>query len=190
MKINGSCKYCGGKFEFWRCDEQRIYIRCAHCHVMYTYTFPDHNTFRRFADAENRDILNRLRLGLIDWETMPWDSFHKDLIDFINGHSYAENDMRFQMAIIACITRGFQIMDEDIYQRCTQRFRIAEDIYKGLMNMQIKTAKDPLISKDLEVYEQLRSNYNHLRAAYLAVKTTKKAVSILLKQVFKPLMPF
>lgn len=190
VQIKGYCKECGGKFEFERCDTKRVYLRCRNCDFGTYYTFRDEEEARRFAEEENEEILCRLRKGVADWELTQWDRLHDDVVDFINTHPYVETDIRFQMAKIACITRGFHMMDEEIYQRCTGRFAVAEEIYKILLKKAKEDAADPGRSATLEDYAQARSYYLYLQGEYMAAKLAKKAVKIVLKKLTKPLIPF
>ena len=189
LQINGSCKACGGKFEFQYCDMKHIYVRCRHCDFGACYTFLDEEEAHRFAEEENREILDRLRASCIDWELTLWDQLHDDVVSFINTHPYVESDIRFHLAKIACITRGFHIMDEEIYERCHGRFAVADSIYRVLVKAAKEKAEDLEMSATLDEYQEARHYYIALQAEYVAVKTAKKAVKVVLKHLTKPLIP-
>ena len=190
IHIKGSCQQCGGKFEFQYCDKKNIFFRCAHCDFAVRYTFRDEEEAHRFAEEENRDILGRLRAGFADWERTQWDQLHNDVVTFINTHPYVESDIRFHMAKIACITRGFHIMDEEIYERCHGRFAVADRIYRTLLHDAEKKASNPELSATLEEFHNARHYYVALQGEYLAVKAAKKAATIIVKQLVKPYIPF
>lgn len=191
LQIKGSCKACGGKFEFQYCDMKYIYVRCKNCDFGACYPFRDEEEANRFAEEENQEILGRLRAGFVDWEVTQWDQLHDDIVDFINKHPYVESDIRFHMAKIACITRGFHIMDEEIYERCHNRFDIADKIYKVLLKSAEENALKPELSATLEEYHEARHYYVALQTEYVAVKTAKKAVKVVIKKLTKPLLtPF
>ena len=190
MKMNKYCEKCGGKPEFQRCDMNRVYYRCGSCGYRTCYTFRDEEEATRYLQDENRKILLRVREGLVDWEMTQWDQLHVDIVKFISTHPYATNDIRFQMAKIACITRGFHIMDEDIYQRCQNRFIVTEEIYKGLMNLRKEQMDTSRLLNDLEDYEQARTNYIYLKTEYTANKIAKGLVKTVLKTVAKPYMAY
>lgn len=190
VQIKGYCKECGGIFEFERCDRQRIYLRCRHCDFGMYYEFRDEEEALRFAEEENEELLSRLRRGVKDWELTQWDRLHDDVVEFINTHPYVETDIRFQMAKIACITRGFHMMDEDIYQRCHGRFNVAESIYRTLLENAKQQALDPSRSASMADYKQARAYYLYLQGEYVALKMAKKAATIIVKKLAKPMIPF
>ena len=189
MKLK-PCIFCGGKLQFQRCDKKRIYFRCANCGERASYTFKSEEEARLYTEAENRAILGRLRSHYEDWALAHWDLLHNEIVAFINTHPYVESDVRFQMAKIACITKGFHVMDDEIYQRCKDRFAIADETYKTLLKITEERANDPFLSATLESYQQARADYVHLRNEYLALKMTEKAVKIVLKKATKPFLPF
>ena len=190
MKVKGSCKLCGGAFKFQRCDMKRIYVRCMNCGAKGGYTFKSEEEARLYAEEANREILGRLREHYEHWELAQWDQLHADIVTFINTHPYVETDIRFQMAKIACVTKGFHIMDDEIYQRCKDRFAVADEIYKGLLKIAKEKASDPIFSETMESYEQARADYVHLRNEYIALKTTEKVIKVVLKKATKPFLPF
>lgn len=185
--IKNKCSACGGGFEFQYCDMKYIFFRCKHCDFGVYYEFRDEEEAHRFAEEENQTILGRLRAGFVDWEVTQWDQLHDDIVAFINSHPYVENDIRFHMAKIACITRGFHIMDEEVYERCHNRFTVADKIYKVLLKSAEKKANNPELSAILEEYHEARHYYVALQTEYVAVKTAKKAVKVVLKKLSKPL---
>ena len=188
LQISGLCKACGGKFEFQYCDMKHIYVRCSHCDFGACYTFRDEEEAYRFAEEENREILDLLRRSFVDWELAPWDQLHDDVVAFINTHPYVESDIRFHIAKIACITRGFHIMDEEIYERCHGRFAVADSIYRVLLKYAKEKAENPELSATLDEYRDARQYYIALQTEYVAVKTAKKAVKVILKNLTKPLI--
>ena len=188
LQINGSCKACGGKFEFQYCDMKHIYVRCSHCDFGACYTFRDEEEAHCFAEEENRELLDRLRESFVEWELAQWDQLHDDVVAFINSHPYVESDIRFQLAKIACITRGFHIMDEEIYERCHGRFAVADSIYRVLLKAAKEKAEKTELSATLDEYRDARQYYIALQAEYMAVKTAKKAVKVILKNLTKPLI--
>ena len=187
LQIKGSCKACGGKFEFQHCDMKYIFFRCKNCDFGVYYTFRDEEEALRFAEEETQTILSRLREGFVNWELTQWDRLHEEIVAFISTHPYVESDIRFHMAKIACITRGFHIMDEEIYETCHGRFAVADKIYKTLLKNAEEKARKPEISATLEEYHDARHYYITLQAEYLAAKAAKKAVMVVLKNLTKPL---
>ena len=78
-------------------------------------------------------------------------------------------------------------MDEEVYERCHNRFTVADKIYKVLLKSAEKKANNPELSAILEEYHEARHYYVALQTEYIAVKTAKKAVKVVLKKLSKPL---
>ena len=111
-----------------------------------------------------------------------------DLTGGADDNGIQFSDIRFQLAKIACITRGFHIMDEEIYERCHGRFAVADSIYRVLLKAAKEKAEKPELSATLDEYRDARQYYIALQTEYMAVKTAKKAVKVILKKLTKPLI--
>ena len=189
MKTNTCCTKCGGSLKFQYCDGKRIYSYCKACGFRMCYAFRNQEEADLYMKNENRTILLRVYSGLVDWEMTQWDRLHEDIVKFISSHPYVTNDIRFQMARIACITRGFHIMDDDIYRCCQSRFIVTEEIYKGLINLSKEQISLPRAFEDLEDYDQARINYKHLKNAYQAEKIAGSIAKTVVKTLVKPYLP-
>ena len=189
MNTKTCCTKCGGELKFQYCDGKRIYSYCGACGWRAYYTFRNKEEAEQYMHKENREILTRVYSGLVDWEMAPWDLLHKEVVNFVSTHPYVTNDIRFQMARIACITRGFHIMDEDIYRCCQSRFIITEEVYKGLMEFSKEQLSLPRKLEDLKDYDKARENYMHLRTLYLADKATAAIIKTTVKTLVRPYLP-
>lgn len=189
MKTNTCCKSCGGKLVFQYCDGKRIYSYCSACGCRTCYSFRNEDEAEQYMRNENREILIRVYSGLVDWELTQWDLLHRDIVKFISNHPYVANDIRFQMARIACMTRGFHIMDEDIYHSCQSRFIVTEEIYKGLIKFSKQQLTLPRKFDDLEDYDRARINYKHLRDMYQAEKIAGVLIRTTVKTLVRPYLP-
>ena len=175
------------KFQY--CDGKRIYSICGACGARACYSFRSEEEAERYVINANREILIRVYSGLVNWELTQWDLLHRDIVKFISAHPYVTNDIRFQMARIACMTRGFHIMDEDIYHACQSRFVVTEEIYKGLVKFSKQQLSLPRKLDDLEDYDRARINYKHLRDMYQAEKIAGALIKTTVKTLVRPYLP-
>ena len=113
-------------------------------------------------------------------------SFHLKLIF---RHAPLEHDIELQIARIACITSGFNMIDDQKYKSCKTRFKIMDKIYKTELKRLKKLSKKPELSATMEGYQESRAKYLKLRNQFLEQKFLWKiffSVAKLLKKFILP----
>lgn len=184
----GKCPSCGGKLEFVRCDRHAIYFECSGDGHRERYTFQSRDEADGYIASAKSEMLGRVRDGINDWQAINWERLQKDLVDFINRFAPLEHDIELQIARIACITSGFNLIDDQKYKSCKIRFKITDKIYKSELKRLKKLSKTPVLSETMEGYQDLREKYIKLRNRYLETKFIWKiffsAVKLLKKVIF------
>jgi hypothetical protein len=135
-------------------------------------------------------MIGRIREGMSDWQATQWDRLEKDLVDFINRYAPLEHDIELQIARIACITSGFNMIDDQKYKSCKARFKIMDKVYKSELKRLKKISKKPELSETMEGYQEARAKYLKLRNQYLEQKFLWKiffSVTKLLRKFFMPI---
>ena len=95
------------------------------------------------------------------------------------------NDLQFRMAIIACLTSGFNRMDHEKYRQCKGRFKAADKMYRLSLKRLKMQISDPELSDSIEDYQTSRAKYVLLRNEYLQTKTMWKMVWNIAKMFLK-----
>ena len=78
------------------------------------------------------------------------------------------------MALIACLTKGFNSIDPDRYQQCKTLFKITDDLYKAQLKALKAKAKKPALSDSFAEYEAARAKFTKLQNDYANSKTVRK----------------
>ena len=180
--VANTCSICGSLMEQTGADLKNIYYKCTGCGNTCATQVKEDEANLVFEMAK-RDLLSRLRAGFVDYRVTQWDQLHKDLIDFINRYEQVHNDMQFQMAIVACLTKGFNIMDAEKYSQCKNLFKITDKMYKQQLKELKKQASKPELSESMEDYKESRAKYIKLRNQYRNTKLAWKIIFFALKKV-------
>ena len=185
----GKCTEDGGNLKFLRCDRHAIYFECDCCGHKDKYTFSTKEESNNYIEGAKQEMLGRIRDGIADWQRAQWEQLHKDLVDFINRFSPLEHDIEIQIARIACITSGFNLIDDQKYKSCKARFKVMDKIYKAELKRLKKLTKKPVLSETMEGYRASRAKYLKLRNQYLEQKFIWKiffSIAKLLKRFVIP----
>ena len=176
-----TCLVCGGLFEQTGADSKNIYHKCPYCGNTVSTPVKEDEANLVF-EMEKRELLGRIRSGFVDYRVTQWDQLYSDLVDFTNRYDQLSNDLQFQMAIIACMTKGFNIMDTEKYTQCKNLFKITDKMYKQQLKDLKQKAEDPSLSETIEEYKQYRVKYIRLRNQYRNTKLAWKIVFAILKK--------
>ena len=179
------CEDCGGSVSIQHFDRNGIHFMCDACGKEDTYVFVSEEESQFYMDEAQQALFGRLREGFIDWQATNWDRLYKDFIAFIDEHPEYENDLQFRMAIIACLTSGFNRMDHEKYRQCKGRFKAADKMYRLSLKRLKMQISDPELSDSIEDYQTSRAKYVLLRNEYLQTKTMWKMVWKIAKMFLK-----
>ncbi len=176
------CSQCGSKMVQTGIENNTAVYHCKSCGNN-EYVELSQNDHAEYYHRKNM-LLGRVRKGIIDWEVTQWDVLRGEIIDFTSAYQEARNDIYFEMAIIACITSGFHILDDKKYRECKQIYKITEKIYKRYMKHPEALPKQMENSGIVE-YEEYRQMYKKCKYDY----QNKKLVYKVLFTVGKKLVP-
>lgn len=152
---------------------------CSSCGFMKAVSIGDQGNTEY--EQRKSDLLARVRIGFVDWRVMQWASLQKDLLDFISRYEAARGDIQLQMGVVACITSGFQFVDDEKYKQCKLLFKVTEKIYKQQMK-QLKRQSNPKLYESTSDYKDLRAKYKKCRNDYRNTKLIWKAVFFVFKK--------
>ena len=135
-------------------------------------------------DNTKAKLFGKLRKGLIDWQVTDWEQLRKDFSEFIQ---YADlpNDLQLKMAVIACVTKGFNTMSAEEYKQSKKDFKIVDRLYKQRLKDLRAQMKNPVLSNSMEDYKVSRARYVELRNEYLQTKMMYKLLWSVVKGFFK-----
>ena len=177
MNLNEKkCTECGGDVEILRFDLNCVWLECKACGNQVQYAFQSEDEANFYMDEKKQSLFGRLREGFIDWQMTDWNQLYSDFISFMEEHPEFESDLQFRMAIVACLTNGFNRMDREKYRQCKSRFKVADKMYHRrlkLMETQIANSK---LADSIEDYQMSRTKYVQLRNEYLQTKMIWKMV--------------
>ena len=179
------CKDCGGTLIIKRFDKERIYYECAHTGDEYEYVFQSPEEANYYMESVKQELFAKLRKGFIDWQVTDWEQLKKDFDNFIIQHKELENDLQIKMAVIACVTKGFNTMDAEQYRQSKIDFKIVDRMYKARLKELRTQMKSPVLSNSMEDYKISRARYVALRNEYLQTKMMYKLLWSVLKKFFK-----
>ena len=185
----GKCGKCGGTLEFVRCDKHAIYFECSADGHRERYVFRNRDEANGYIERAKQEMLGRIREGLNDWEKTNWERLQKDLVDFINRFAPLEHDIELQIARIACITSGFNLIDDQKYKSCKIRFKVMDKIYRSELKRLKKLTKEPVLSGTMLGYQDSRDKYIKLRNRYLETKFMWKIFFSVVKLLKKFILP-
>jgi predicted RNA-binding Zn-ribbon protein involved in translation (DUF1610 family) len=170
------CSACGGSVSIQRFDTNGIQFMCEACGKEDTYTFENEDEAKYYMDEAQQELFGRLREGFIDWQLTNWDQLFKDFMAFLDEHPEFGGDLQFRMALIACLTSGFNRMDHEKYRQCKGRFKATDKMYKYNLKLLRSQVSNPELSDSIEDYQASRAKYVQLRNEYLQTKTAWKMV--------------
>ena len=179
------CPDCGGTLAIKRFTRERIYYECAFEGTESSYTFQSPEEANFYLENEKQKLFAKLRNGFIDWQVTDWGHLRRNFDDFISQHPDFENDLQMKMAVIACITKGFNMMDNEQYRQSKVHFKIVDGLYKQRLKEMREQMKNPLLFNSMEDYKISRARYVDLRNQYLQTKTMYKIGWGLVKGFFK-----
>lgn len=165
------CAGCGGVLKYTRSDAYNSYYECPFCGELLSVSLESDSDAKLIYENTKHELFARLRRGFEDWRVTQWDQLYKDFIDFTNAHEHLQGDIRFQMAIVACLTKGFNLMDPEKYRQCKALFKATDEVYKKQLKAMKKQASDPAYSATISEYEACRAKYVKLHNAYVGKKS-------------------
>ena len=177
------CPYCDGIGKIIRFDEDHIYYQCQYCGETYSHTFRSKEEAEFYIEDAKRKLFAELNEGLLDWRMTNWKQIRKDFMQFIDLHPHLQNDLIFQMGILACDTKGFNMMDLNQYRDTKERFKRIDKIYKQRLKALKAQMKNPVLSESMESYKLSRAQYVELRNQYLQTKMIIKVFWSILKKL-------
>lgn len=177
------CPYCGGSMEIIRFDEDHIYYKCKNCGEDFKYPFKNKEEAEFYIADAKWELFAKLNEGFLDWRMTNWNHIREDFIHFVDRHPYLENDLIFQMGILACDTKGFNQMNLDQYRETRARFKRIDKIYKQRLKFLKAQMKNPVLSESMESYKLSRAQYVELRNQYLQTKMVIKVFWGILKRL-------
>ena len=188
-RFGGVCPEDNAQLKFVRCTDTAIYFECVACGHREKYIFNDENEANEYFEEVKADMIAKVKLGLLDWQRTQWDVLHRALAEFVIDYPRFEMDIHIQMANIACITRGFQMIDDEKYKECKIMFSMADKVYKARLKVLKRECKHPVLPNALQEYSDLRDQYLALRNKYLETKIIIKILMKAAKFATKPFMP-
>lgn len=129
------------------------------------------------------ELLERVRVGVLNWKTTRWDYLCNDITAFMGTHEAASVDARMKMALIASLTSGFQHMDKETYKRCKLIFKITERVYKVHLKEMEAIMREFPKEEDMRAYEEYRDMYKHCRNEYRNTKLLWKGVFFVMRKL-------
>ena len=178
-----TCPNCGGGIlEQQGADLKNIYYKCKSCGHTMTEQVKEDETNLVF-EMKKRDLLKRLNSGMVEWRATQWDQLYKELNEFINDYAQIHNDIQFQMALVACMTKGFNIMDGEKYSQCKKRFKATDKKYKHQLKVLKAQSSDPTLSDSMADYKESRKKYLKLRNEYRNTKLAWKLIFFAMKKL-------
>ncbi len=170
---NRRCPQCGGQMAQVGSEPHAVIYHCRSCgYDAYVQLSPDDNT--EYLHKRSM-LLGRVRQGIIDWELTPWDSLRRDIIDFTAAFHAARNDIHFQMAVIACLTKGFHDLDKERYKECKHIFKVTEKVYKRYVKNPSVIPPEMGDTGPME-YEEYRRMYKGCKNEFLGQKVAYKVL--------------
>ena len=164
------CEGCGGVLKYMRSDAYNSYYECPYCGEMVSISLESEGGSNLVYENTKIALFNRLRRGFDDWRMTQWDQLYKDFVDFTSAHENLQNDLQFQMAIVACLTKGFNFIDAEKYHQSKTLFKMADEIYKKQLKELKSQSKNPAYSAAIGEYEASRAKYVKLHNEYVGSK--------------------
>jgi hypothetical protein len=164
---NKQCKACGGILQYTGSDSRNSYYECPHCGAQETVTIASQGGVNLAYEKTKQELMSKLQRGFENWTLTNWDHLYKEFVDFICSHDYLQNDLRFQAAILACMTHGFNFMDENKYKSSKALFKVTEKMYKQQVKNLKKNGFNAALSESVKEYESCRGKYIKVQHDYI-----------------------
>jgi predicted nucleic acid-binding Zn-ribbon protein len=181
------CEKCGSPMTQTSSDMKHAAYHCKCC---------GNNVLMEMSMENNADywhmrteLLQRVRVGIMEWQTTGWDNLAHDIASFMGRNEKANHDVNFKIATIACITSGFHCLNEERYRECKVIFKITEKAYKIYL-------KNPPMGRgfaspeDADTYKEYRAMYKKCRADYRNTKALWKMLYTIAEKFLKLPIPF
>lgn len=167
-------------------DSSFIYFKCHACGNTDQIAIGEGGIDANAAYAlSKRELTGRLSAGLLDWRATQWDRLYTDLTKFLNDYDDAKKDIQLQMGLVACITRGFNLMDAEKFEQCKKLYKLTERMYKAHLKF-LKTQTDPALYETVSEYKESRAKYKKCLNEYRNTKLAWKALFFVLKKIPLP----
>jgi len=160
------CPKCGGTLEYTGSDSKNCFYECPYCGDQTMFSMEGDGGAAIAFEATKKELFERLRRGLEDWRAANWDSLYKDFSGFIAAHDHLQNDVRCQLALIACLTKGFNRMDPDKATYCKALIKSVDKMYKQQKKELKRKIKNPALSNSFDDYESARARFDKLQSDY------------------------
>ncbi len=170
------CEYCGGELKYLRGDALNSYYKCPYCGDLASFSMASDGNATLIFDNAKHELLSRLRRGFEDWRVTQWDQLYRDFIDFTSAHEHLQSDLQFQMAIVACMTKGFNTIDPETYRQCKTLFKAVDSMYKMQLKELKAQAKNPALVSSIGEYEASRAKFVKLHNDYVNSKMPWKLI--------------
>lgn len=167
------CPNCGGIMKQVGADLQKVYYQCEYCPTKKSVSLNSEDNVQ-YLIVKN-ELLTRVRMGVFDVNATQWQALQKEILKFMGSYEAAAHDIQLQISVVACITRGFSLLDAEKYKQCKNLYKATEKIYKKYMK-DLKSQSDEEKRKSVEQYEEYRSKYKKCRNQYRNTKLAWKAV--------------
>ena len=174
------CPQCGAKMNQVGAEGNKALYHCTCC---------GHNATVTLSADDNADylvkkgeLLSRSFRGITEWKTTSWDYLRKDLLDFMGRYEDAKSDMRFHMALLACITNGFHYITAETYKECKTIYKLCEKLYKTKLR-ELKQKPDVTATEQVAEYEKNRALYKKCRNDYRNTKIAWKIAFTVFKKL-------
>jgi len=178
------CEICQGDLKFQYSDAKNAYYKCPFCGA--TVTVPMEGDAEHEFELAKKEMIARLHMSFVDWQATDWDQLYRDLNEFMIRNEQLHNDIRFQMGLTACLTKGFNIIDAEKYNECKKIFKATEKIYKAQLKL-LKMQVDSTVPESVSEYKEAREKYIKCRNDYLNTKAMWKILFFLLKKISFPI---
>ena len=174
MSNNIICPTCGAIMTLQSLDKSSVCYKCDFCGQILHNEISDEQGDLLYSYKKS-ELIRRIHMGLVDWETTQWHILYKEIIDFIGRYEAAKTDIQLQIGVVACITSGFQLLDDEKYKQCKLLFKVTEKMYKQQVKM-LKQQSDTKLHESVSDYKDLRAKYKKCRNEYRNTKLIWKAV--------------
>lgn len=164
------CAGCGGTLQYTGADAINSYYECPCCGDRTMIPIADDGSARILFESKRKELFERLRRGFEDWRVINWDQLYKDFVDFIGAHDHLQNDLQCQLALIACLTKGFNRMDSDKEAYCKVLIKSVDKMYKQQKKDLKRQMKNASARDPFEDYDSLRAKYDKLQKDYTGRK--------------------
>ena len=178
------CPNCGGPIKHMYSDAKNAYYQCTCCPYTYSEEILEGAADASF-EIEKHKLLARIEKGMMDWEKTNWEQMYRDVDDFMHKYEVLQKDMHFNITLAACLTKGFNKIDDRKYADCKKRFKITKKMYKEQLKL-LKQQADPALHASVEEYKEARDKYTKCLCDYLNEKAIWKVLIFLLKKLSLP----